>query len=271
VLGAAAIASLPGLNVFAGEWLLLRGVVLGLVSLKGIALVAMLIGLSALALTGGIAIVCFTRLVGIGLLGKARGASSVSPVEPGWAMLGPMLALGAGCLAIAALPASVVGALAPAVLSIAPGIDVAGARDAVGPLTILLPLLVGLGGVALVLRAVLGRTGRRRLSTTWSCGYPNARASMQYTATSFSEPLARLAEPLLDMNAPDEPHELWPARRIAWTSVAPDRVLVDIYEPTFGAFGRVGERVRRLAPPRIATSLLFIVLTVLVMVGLLFL
>ncbi len=265
ILGAGAIASLPGLNVFTSEWLILRGLVLGVLTLKGAPLVAMLVGLGALALTGGVAITCFTRLVGIGLLGVPRTAAAATAVEPGWAMRAPMLALAAGCLALAALPMYAAGALAPAVLTIAPGVDVAGARVAVQPLAVLLPLIAVLAGVVLIVRIALGRPGLARQSATWACGYADVRPSMEYTGTSFSEPLTRLADPLLHMRIEYSPE------RARWTSSTPDRALVGFYEPVFTAIGRAGARARRLASPRITTSILLIVLTILALVGLLFL
>jgi formate hydrogenlyase subunit 3/multisubunit Na+/H+ antiporter MnhD subunit len=72
ILGAAAIASLPGLNVFASEWLLLRGLFAGALVLTGAAQVALLAAVSALAFAGAVALACFAGLVGLGLLGTSR-------------------------------------------------------------------------------------------------------------------------------------------------------------------------------------------------------
>ncbi len=277
VVGTAAIASLPGLNVFASEWLLLRGLLLGVLSLKAAALVAALTALSLIALTGGVAVACFTRLVGIGLLGVPRTLGAATAAEPGWAMRAPMLALAASCVGVAAMPGQIAGALAPAVIVVARGADVAGARGVVQPLAVLLPLLVTLTGVVLLLRTVVRRAAPRRQSVTWACGYAAVTPAMQYTSTSFSEPLTRVMAPLLRMNVQREPdvanprRALWPAEPVAWTSSAPDRVLVGLYEPVFARIGRVGGWAGRRSPPRVATSLLYIVLTVLALLGLLFL
>ena len=64
---------------------------------------------------------------------------------------------------------------------------------------------------------------------------------------------------------------LWPVARVVRTSPAPDRVLVGLYEPMFRAIGRVGTSARRLSSPRVATSILYIVVTMLALIGLLFL
>lgn len=277
VLGSATIASLPGLNVFASEWLLLRGLLLGVLSLKGAALVAVLAALSLMALTGGVAVACFTRLVGIGLLGAPRTRGAATALEPNWAMRAPMVVLCAGCLGVAAMPGHVAGALAPAVMVIAPGAEVAGVRGIVQPLAVLVPLLATLTALMLLARALFGRAAPRRRSVTWACGYARVGPTMQYTSTSFSEPLTRLMQPLLRMTGRYEADLIrlrvarWPDERVAWTSEAPDRVLVGLYEPLFLGVGRVGAWARRRSVAHTTTSLLYIVVTVLALLGLLFL
>jgi hypothetical protein len=189
----------------------------------------------------------------------------------------PMLVLAAGCVGVAVAPGQIAGALAPAVMVVARGADVAGVRGVVQPLAVLLPLLATLTGLVLLVRAVVGRTAPRRRSVTWACGYIPVRPTMQYTSTSFSQPLTRLMDPLLRMEVrgevavPGPRRTLWPAEPVAWISSAPDRVLVGVYEPVFARIGRAGAWARRLSPPRVATSVLYIVLTVLALLGLLFL
>ena len=90
---------------------------------------------------------------------------------------------------------------------------------------------------------------------------------MQYTASSFAEPVTRVFEPLLQSRIESElPAEaLWP-RAASWRSYTPDRVLTQFYRPAFGAVERALLRLRGLQQGRISTYLLYIVLTVLVLV-----
>ena len=70
VLGAAALAALPGLNVFTSEWLLFRALLSGATRTHGVDQVAMLAAVLALALAGAIAAAGSARLVALGVLGR---------------------------------------------------------------------------------------------------------------------------------------------------------------------------------------------------------
>lgn len=276
VLGAAAIASLPGLNIFTSEWLLLRGLFAGAIALHGVAQVALLGGVVALALTGGITVATFTRLVGLGLLGAPRTAAAASSPEPGWTMRVPLIACAAGCVAVASVPARVSAGLAGAVHVVAPAADVGLVGAMLQPLAFVLPLLVTVTAVLLALRGLMRRPALRRAGATWGCGYPAPTARMQYTSTSFGEPLTRVLQPMLRMEARataaavahGQP-TLWP-RGAEWASATSDRVLVGVYLPMVDAVRRMGLGVRAVHSPRVTRSLLYVVVTVLVLVALLF-
>jgi formate hydrogenlyase subunit 3/multisubunit Na+/H+ antiporter MnhD subunit len=262
VVGAVAISSLPGLNVFASEWLLLRALLAGATTLHGAPQIALLAGVVALALTGGIAVACFTRLIGLGLLGTPRSAVAAHAPEPGWNMRAPLVLLAATCLAIAAVPARVSAALAGAVHIAAPAADVSAVAALLEPLMVLLPLMIGATVVLLGLRFLVRRPALRRKGATWGCGYPEPTARMQYTSTSFGEPLTRVFQPLLRTASGVMASE--------WSSETPDRVLAGFYMPMIDAVRGAGQRLRALHSPRVTRSLLYVVATVLFLVALLF-
>jgi formate hydrogenlyase subunit 3/multisubunit Na+/H+ antiporter MnhD subunit len=275
VLAAAALSSLPGLNVFVGEWVLVRGLLLGGVATQGLPKAALLAGVVVLALTGGLAVACFVRLVGLSLLGAPRSQGAAEAAEPGWTFKGPMLALLVGCFGIAAWPAAAGGLLRDAVATVVPGADTEMVVQALRPVRILLPLVGGVLTLVAVLRWVSGPRPVPRRSATWGCGYPTPTAAMQYTSTSFAEPLTRILQPLLRSEATAEVHgrtkatSLWPSE-MRWVSATTDRVLALLYRPLFAAVERAGGRLRAYYRPRVSTSLLYIVLTVLVLLTLLF-
>jgi formate hydrogenlyase subunit 3/multisubunit Na+/H+ antiporter MnhD subunit len=275
VVACAAIASLPGLNVFTSEWLLLRGLLRGGVELAGAPRAALLAAVVALALTGGLALACFARLVGVGLLGSPRSAAAAAAVPPGPAIWMPMLALLAGCLGVAAAPAVVVGALGPAVAAIVPAADLGAAAETLRPLGLLLPLIAVATLAVAALRTVLARAAAPARSATWGCGYAAVTPSMQYTSASFAEPVTRVLQPVLRSEAGAHREgpallALWP-QRVRWTSRTVDRVLASVYQPLFAAVGWAGARLRAYYTPRVTTSLLYIVLAVLALLTLLFL
>lgn len=274
VLGAAAMAGLPGLNVFTSEWLVLRGLLLGAVAGHGVAQVAFLGGVVAVALTGGLAVAGFARLVGVGLAGTARSASAAAAPRPGPAIVLPLVTLAAACGILAIIPARVATVLGAAVAVIAPGAVLAAAPAALEPLVWVVPLLAGLAAILYLARGSARRRAPLYQGPTWGCAYPAPTAAMQYTATSFAEPLTRLLQPLLgtEVRASADPDRatLWP-RAAHWSSRTADRALVRLYLPFFAALARAGQRLRAYHQARVTWSLLYIGATVLAMLALLFL
>jgi formate hydrogenlyase subunit 3/multisubunit Na+/H+ antiporter MnhD subunit len=273
ILGAAAIASLPGLNGFTGEWLIAYGLLSGGTALRGAPQIALFAGLLSLALTGALAAACFTRLVGVTLLGEGRSEKVRHAAPPGWQMWLPMLALAALCIAAGWMPDRLVTLLAPAVASVAPGADTgppAASLAAVGRVGLLVVLSLALAcAVQWLLRR---RAPGARLVPTWGCGYPRPAPRMQYTASSFAEPITRVLQPLLRTQVQrDVPTEAaWPGVA-SWRSFTRDRALAQLYEPLFSSVERALLRLRGLQQGRVTTYLLYIVLTVLALVLTLFL
>jgi len=255
-VGAAALASLPGLNIFASEWLLVRGLLLGAVALRGIARVALLGSILAVVFAGGLAVVCFARLVGIGLAGSPRTAEAEAARRPGRAMVLPLVPFAAGCVIIGAIPGRVAALLGRAVTIVAPAADVQAAQSALTPLAILGPLLALVVALLFALRLPVGRRSLQRGATTWGCAYALPTSAMQYTATSFAQPVTRILQPVLHTDRARE---------------TMDRALESLYLPLFAAVARAGRRVRAYHQARVTGSLLYIGATVLVVLALLFL
>lgn len=273
VMGAAAIAALPGLNGFTSEWVIFYGLLTGAVELRDTPQIALLAAVPALALTGALAAACFARLTGVALLGEPRSEDARHAAAPGWEMWLPMLLLAALCVALAWTPSPVIALLEPAVQIAGRPVDMGQVAEtvteAVAPLArvaLLVAFGLGLGGA---LRWLLSRRapGIRR-APTWGCGYSRPAPRMQYTATSFAQPITRIFQPLLRSGIEsDLPAEaVWP-ETASWRSSTPDRALAGIYLPVFRSVERVLLRLRGLQQGRISTYLLYIVLTVLVLVA----
>jgi hydrogenase-4 component B len=190
VVGAVAICGLVPLNGFVSEWLLYRA----LFGLAGAPVpVAMrLVGLLLVgwvAVVGALALATFTKAVGIAFLGQPRGAPAARSRERKGGMIGAQLGLAALC-ALAAL-------FAPAVLAwMAPvRAQLLGAPPAVTTPAGLAPLTAALLAILLGLAAWSARAeGKRprRPFITWECGFGTLGPRTQYTAASFSQPIARL-------------------------------------------------------------------------------
>jgi formate hydrogenlyase subunit 3/multisubunit Na+/H+ antiporter MnhD subunit len=268
---AAAMAALPGMNLFTSEWLLLNGLLAEGAQLEGAARVILLACIAVLAMAGALAVACFARLAGVGLLGSPR---TNRPFErPGVIMSAPIIALALGCVVIALLPATTAGILDPAVRIASPAADTGFVQASLGAIGWLLPALITGGLMLLGARRLVSRRLRTAAAGTWACGYSAPTPAMQYTSMSFSEPLVRTMQPLLAterlFEAAGAPG-VWPAR-MSWSSRSRDRVWVDVYLRALSLIQRWSVRVRALQKPRVTTSLLYIVLVVLLLLALLFL
>jgi formate hydrogenlyase subunit 3/multisubunit Na+/H+ antiporter MnhD subunit len=266
VAASAALAGLPPLNGFAGEFLIYLaafqaiacGATAGLV-VPGVALVA------GLALTGGLAAACFTRAAGLVFLGEPRSAAAANAHEAPAGMRWPLLGLAAVCagLALAApallrlmRPLLAVLCGQPAVAEAAPWAEVAlWGFVLVSLLFVLLSLWLAGGSAALVRRHGEAAAG------TWDCGYARPTTRMQYSATSFAQPLVDLFHAVLRTRKRFEPPAgLFPSTA-RFASQAPDTIREAWLRPAFGLFAERLADLRWLQHGRLHLYVLYIALT----------
>ena len=264
LVGAAAICGLPPLNGFVSELLIFIG------ALRAVALpmvpqaVAAAGVVGALALISGLAAACFTKAFGITFLGEARTAPAAEARESGPAMIVPMAALAAGCLAIGLLGPLALSALAPLAAGLA-GLS-PGAADALlapvrGGLT---NVLIAAGALAAIvallalLRGLLQRRRSRARAGTWDCGYVLPSARMQYTSSSFAQPLTGMFRSLLrTRRVSAEVSGLFPAKASLSTET-PDVFSDHVYHPVFGGIGSLFTRLRWLQHGRLQLYVLYV-------------
>jgi hydrogenase-4 component B len=199
LIGSVAIAALPPLNGFVGEWLLFQAL-LDLGVAGDTALTATTAGVAAgvLALTGALALACFARFFGIGFLGQPRTESARLAHEVPLSMHAGMAILAGLCVLLGIVPGLVirllepvserlVGATATPSLEALPTLDFDLSQGSYAPLG-LVALLVVLGSLPwLVAQLTCGRA-RTRVAPPWVCGVP-LEPRMQYTATGFAKPI----------------------------------------------------------------------------------
>lgn len=197
LIGAVAIAGLPPLNGFAGEFLLYLGAFYSATELSGLAVFQSMAVVAGLALIGGLAVACFTRVFGALFLGAPRTPHPAAVGEVGWVMRLPMLILAGACIFVGLGAFAIVPSLAY-VLPIIVGPDFALApaffQQASSSLNNLSLVALGFLVLLALLVALRHRLLRRRTvdeQLTWDCGYALPSARMQYTASSFAQPLTQ--------------------------------------------------------------------------------
>jgi formate hydrogenlyase subunit 3/multisubunit Na+/H+ antiporter MnhD subunit len=269
LIGAVAISGLPPLNGFVSEFLIFLGAFKGGVSTGGDIAVPLLAVIAGLALIGGLAAACFTKAFGIVFLGEPRSEHVSQAHEAGWTMRLPMLALAAGCVLVGLLAPMVVGSL-QTVLENVTGqqLDVVGENLAVvtQPLAWVVMgavvFLLMLAGLILLRRSLLA--GRRvEAGATWGCGYLWPTPRIQYTASSFAQPLTDLFCRLLGTKKIiSAPHGIFPAGASLKT-VTPDLSHEEMYRPLFERISAWLSQLRWLQQGKVQLYVLYIAITLL--------
>src|SRR5659263_577213 len=126
----------------------------------------------------------------------------------------------------------------------------AGIAGSMSPLLIVVGLLVaGLGAAALVRRVTHGAP--RRATPVWGGGSTRLSPRMEYTATSFAEPLIRVFD---DVLRPEQDIDVTPfaeseflIESISYRQRVPDRVEARLYPPLLAAARRWGQWSRGIA------------------------
>ena len=100
---------------------------------------------------------------------------------------------------------------------------------------------------------------------TWGCGYARPTPRMQYTASSFAQPLTNLFSPLLQTRRRLIPPAGFFPRVASLATATPDLASAQVYAPAFSAIGRGLAALRWLQHGRVHLYVLYIALTLLVL------
>lgn len=207
-IGALAIAALPPLNGFVSEWVLLQALVHSLPSSTAAVAVTMPVAVAVVALTGGLAAATFVKAFGTGFLAMPRSPEAAAAQESPRTMQVSLALLAAVCVALGLAPTMLVGPVARAVGVLVPFADANPVRtdhlrlELAGVQSTFSPLLLGAAlTMALVVTLAVVRAARSpatvRGAETWGCGRSVQTARMEYTATSYAEPLQRVFDDIL--------------------------------------------------------------------------
>ncbi len=267
LVGAAAISGLPPLNGFVSEFLILIGAMKGVATLPAGVAVSLLIVVAAMALIGGLAVACFARAFGIVFLGTPRVSLPERATDPGLLMKVPLVLLAAACPTIGFLSPWVVPRLGASVGRLQ-AVSEAAARGVLDDAGTWLAGFAACAALVLAVALLLALLRKRLLASrdmreaaTWDCGYAAPTARMQYTASSFADPLTRLFQPVLRTHGRTAlPPGLFP-RDASFQTETPDAARQQLYAPLFAAAQRAASRVRGMQQGRLQLYVLYVALT----------
>jgi len=262
LVGAAAICALPPLNGFVSEFLIYVAA-LRSAATSALPLLASLAVITGLGLVGGLAAAAFAKAAGIALLGEPRSAEAAAAREAGPAMRFAMVALAAGCLVLGfAGPVGLAAVRSPVAQLLAAPRE---AEAALGELAPALWAIGAVGGAVLIMavalwvlrgRALAGRSVR--VGPTWDCGYAAPSPRMQYTASSFAQPLTALFDRLVRERVSSPPASTTFAATRSFASEPRDPVEPP-FRRLFAAVASLAGRVARLEAESTHRQVLYLI------------
>ncbi|MBI5836001.1 MAG: oxidoreductase [Candidatus Eisenbacteria bacterium] len=271
--GSVAICGLPPFNGFVSEWLMYWGFFAAGPALPGQPAAVCLGAAVALAMVGALAVACFGRAFGVAFLGHPRSRTPLHPHEADAGSRAAMLALGAACAALGAFPAPALRACRAAVEGLTPGLpsalpvlDAAGTTAArVGVFAL---ALVCAAAALFVMRDLLLRGRAVSRGPTWGCGYERPAPRMQYSGSSFVQPLLELFRDVVPRRVSREPVEgLFPGRA-SLTSHPVDPAEHRLFRPAFTSLPELLARFRWMQRVPVQAQLLYILVGLIALLAL---
>ncbi|MCD6533847.1 MAG: hydrogenase [Deltaproteobacteria bacterium] len=198
LVGSISISGLPPFNGFISEFLIYYGAFYGL-SLSGVSFIFSALVIISLAIIGGLAATCFSKVVGIVFLGEPRDVSVPSASEAGSSMVLAQVVLAVTCFVIGVWPDYLVRAAFHASRAIPVIADF--------EVTRVMPIMVNVSRTAaLFLFLLVVVTVVRKLfyvakdssqAGTWGCGFTQPTVRMQYTGTSYADSVLDFFRPFV--------------------------------------------------------------------------
>jgi len=267
LIGSVAICGLPPLNGFVSEFLIYLGAFGGVIKSPAVVVVACLSAIAGLALIGGLAAACFTKAFGVIFLGEPRSEHAQHAHEATVAMRGPMIVLAMVCVLIGFLAPVVTSSLTPAVQVLvngSPETVSAALQTAARPLSWIVGVSVFLVLLTIALAALRNRLLSKRnvgQSPTWDCGYAQPTARMQYTASSYAQPLTDFFGSVLRTRYKYVPPEGILPEGTSLSTETLDVFRSEFYDPIFERTADVLAWFRKAQHGRVQLYVLYIALT----------
>ena len=260
--GSLAISALPPLNGLVSEWLIYISLADAGITQQGFVALAPLLLIGLLGMVGALALLTFSRLIGICLLGEARDPVAANAHEAKPAMLISMGVPLAACLTIGLFPQGALRLLSTTLSQLTGNPIETELVSAVSPLgNAAVLLLFALGAITVVFVWLRHRRPQTQ-STTWGCGYQFPSPRISYTGEGYSELALRHLLPKI--MRPDisggRINGMFPApTKLA--QQAHDPVLTRILLPLFISIANRFQRLRWLQQGQLPIYLCYIFIT----------
>jgi len=267
LIGSVAIAGLPPLNGFVSEFLIYIGMFNGVIHLTSNNSLIMIMGIISLALIGGLATACFTKAFGTIFLGEPRTEKARQSKEADILMTSPMIILAGLCILI--------GISGPLIIKLLNGIinmfvtdqgtEIINASHYLLYISTGSLILFGLITFFMASRYFLLRGKNCRENVTWDCGYNFPSEKMQYTASSFAQPINDLFNFILRTKKSIKYTDSYFPENSIFKTETPDVVMRKIYQPVFLSIKKYFSYFNIIQQGKIQVYILYLVITLLIL------
>lgn len=198
LIGSVSISGLPSFNGFISEFLMYYGAFQGL-TLNGSSFIFAMLAILSLAIIGGLAAACFSKVVGIAFLGEPRTEMAAKAHEPGFTMTLPMIVLATASLVIGVFPEPFILTAFQGLRSITVLQPVSMNEITViaGNLAFAARLFLVVFFLTLLLRKIFYMKKTITSRSTWGCGFTRPTVKIQYTGTSYGMSVVEFFRPFI--------------------------------------------------------------------------
>lgn len=268
--GAWAIACLPPLNGFSGEFVLLFSLINGATAPAVESRLGLLFSAVIVTLVSGVACAVYAMAYSVIFSGQPRSSFAASPHKPDSANLWPLAILGAACVGggvcspiFFKAAASAVLETAPLAKGILPGCVESSAiiSTNLGICSLISAAIIILTASLYCLRKIMLARRNPQKTRVWNCGYQADSVRLQYSPASFMQPLVRIFNFISGIERKgDAPKGIFPATTTIELS-APDRIRAYFYVPIFESIERACNACKILQHGKIHLYILYILAT----------
>ncbi len=281
-LGAIGAVGLPPSLTFVAEWLLLQTLSHSTAfnSKSSVApKILFPLAIAAIALTTGIAVVTFTKIVGVGFLGLPRTSKAKSAVEVSRStLIAPLVAA-----TFIFAPAIAIGYVAREIDSV---LHLNLSLSSQGNFTLSLPLFhasitpLAIAAIFICIGVVVGgitkATGRSKQALPaqypWGCGQIAIDSTFQTSGSGFTEPILRIFDDVInpgrDVQVSHESESFYFAQRhLNVGSASTDLFEIRLLRPTISAIEKVANRARRIQGGSIHLYLIYAFIGLIVVIS----
>ena len=275
LIGALAIAGLPPLNGFVSEWLLLQSFLFAYRVPHPFINMLLPLGAALLALAAALAGYVMVKFFGVIFLGQPRDPSLRRAHDAGFAETLGLAWLAAGCVLLGLLPTHFISLFSIVTQQLSLGglpasdapwwllVPVPERQSSYAPLVFFAVIVVVVVLAIFSVRFLYHQ--RIRKGVAWDCGFGGLNSRMQDTAEGFGQPIRHLFQPLFaivrELPSAFDSH---PKYRLE----IGDRIWRALYQPVGALVRRVADKVAWLQQGRIATYLLYSLVTLVALLAL---